>query len=120
MIRVIVQFRVIRPFQPARPRNPQTRAPKLVNNLFLLILLPLVLAACQPSPPATRASRDTRAAPDTTAIRRDVEHLASAALEGRGTGTAGNDSAAAYIARRFESLHLAALPHGCRSPAGTL
>lgn len=48
------------------------------------------------------------------AIRRDVEHLASAALEGRGTGTAGNDSAAAYIARRFESLRLAALPNGCQ------
>jgi hypothetical protein len=66
------------------------------------------------------ASRDSRIAPDTGAIRRDVEHLASAALEGRGTGTAGNDSAAAYIARRFESLRLAALPHGCPSPAGAL
>jgi aminopeptidase YwaD len=54
------------------------------------------------------------------AIRRDVEHLASAALEGRGTGTAGNDSAAAYIARRFESLRLTALSNGCPSPAGTV
>ena len=63
---------------------------------------------------------DARIDPDTVAIRRDVEHLASAALEGRGTGTAGNDSAAAYIARRFESLHLAALANGCPSPAGVL
>ena len=54
------------------------------------------------------------------AIRRDVEHLASDALEGRGTGTAGNDSAAAYIARRFESLHLAALPNGCGSSEAAL
>jgi len=37
---------------------------------------------------------------------RDVRYLASDALEGRGTGTAGNDSAAAYIARRFSSLGL--------------
>ncbi len=39
---------------------------------------------------------------------RDIRYLASDALEGRGTGTAGNDSAAAYIARRFSRLGLAA------------
>ena len=88
--------------------------------VFALVLSLFALAACAPSPPATPASRDDRVAPDSTAIRRDVEHLASAALEGRGTGTAGNDSAAAYIARRFESLHLATLPNGCPSPAGAL
>jgi Zn-dependent M28 family amino/carboxypeptidase len=38
---------------------------------------------------------------------RDVRYLASDALEGRGTGTAGNDSAAAHIARRFARLDLA-------------
>ena len=37
---------------------------------------------------------------------RDVRYLASDALEGRGTGTAGNDSAAAYIARRFAKFGL--------------
>jgi aminopeptidase YwaD len=88
--------------------------------VFALVLSLFALAACAPSPPATPASRDDRVAPDSTAIRRDVEHLASAALEGRGTGTAGNDSAAAYIARRFESLRLATLPNGCPSPAGPL
>ena len=36
----------------------------------------------------------------------DVRYLASDALEGRGTGTAGNDSAAAYIARRFAATGL--------------
>jgi len=46
------------------------------------------------------------AAPDTAAVMRDVRYLASDALEGRGTGTAGNDSAAAYIARRFSGLGL--------------
>lgn len=44
--------------------------------------------------------------PDTAAIMRDVRYLASDALEGRGTGTPGNDSAAAYIARRFKGLGL--------------
>lgn len=88
--------------------------------VFALVLSLFALAACAPSPPATPARRDDRVAPDSSAIRRDVEHLASAALEGRGTGTAGNDSAAAYIARRFESLRLATLPNGCPSPAGTL
>ena len=47
------------------------------------------------------------AAPDSAAIRRDVVYLASDALEGRGTGTPGNDSAAAYIARRYAALGLA-------------
>lgn len=34
----------------------------------------------------------------------DVRRLASDALEGRGTGTTGNDSAAAYISRRLASI----------------
>lgn len=36
----------------------------------------------------------------------DVTHLASAALEGRATGTPGNDSARVWIARRMELLGL--------------
>ncbi|MEJ7758057.1 MAG: M28 family peptidase [Gemmatimonadaceae bacterium] len=43
---------------------------------------------------------------DSTAIRSDVLFLASDALEGRGTGTPGNDSAAAWIARRYGKLGL--------------
>ncbi|MGQ0714695.1 MAG: M28 family peptidase [Gemmatimonadaceae bacterium] len=85
-----------------------------------LAVLSLVLFACQPSPRGTPSSLDSRSTADTLAIRRDVEHLASDALEGRGTGTAGNDSAAAYIARRFESLKLWPLSNGCLSPAGIL
>src|SRR6185295_944116 len=42
--------------------------------------------------------------------RRDVAYLASPALAGRLTGTPGNDSAAAYIARRYATL-------GLRAPA---
>jgi hypothetical protein len=45
-------------------------------------------------------------AADTTIIRRDVNYLASDALAGRLTGTPGNDSAAAYIARRYAVLGL--------------
>jgi hypothetical protein len=43
---------------------------------------------------------------DTALLRRDINYLASDALEGRLTGTPGNDSAAAYIARRYELLGL--------------
>jgi hypothetical protein len=43
---------------------------------------------------------------DGRAIQADIAYLASDALEGRGTGTPGNDSAAAYIARRFAALGL--------------
>jgi hypothetical protein len=45
---------------------------------------------------------------DSTAILRDIAYLASDALEGRLTGTPGNDSAAAYLARRYKSLRLTA------------
>jgi aminopeptidase YwaD len=39
-------------------------------------------------------------------LRSDIAYLASDRLEGRGTGTPGNDSAAAYISRRFAALGL--------------
>ena len=59
--------------------------------------------------PSSAAARNVAegAVPDTASLMRDVRYLASDALEGRGTGTAGNDSAAAYIARRFAGLGLA-------------
>lgn len=43
---------------------------------------------------------------DSTAIHDDIAYLASDRLEGRLTGTAGNDSAAAYIARQYARLRL--------------
>jgi aminopeptidase YwaD len=67
-----------------------------------------VLAAC--SPPRTAAT--ATAAPDSLAIRRDIGYLASDALEGRLTGTPGNDSAAAYLARRYAALGLRAAAPG--------
>lgn len=44
--------------------------------------------------------------PDTASLRRDVSFLASDSLAGRGTGTAGYDSAAAYVVRRWQLLEL--------------
>lgn len=43
---------------------------------------------------------------DAHRLQRDIAWLADDRLEGRGTGTAGNDSAAAYIARRDAALGL--------------
>lgn len=65
----------------------------------------VALSACR-SPSAAPLSA---IAPDSMAIRRDIEYLASPALAGRLTGTPGNDSAAAYIARRYRALGLRAL-----------
>src|SRR6476619_4972951 len=46
---------------------------------------------------------------DSTVIHDDIAYLASDRLEGRLTGTPGNDSAAAYIARRYKLLGLTPL-----------
>src|SRR6516225_1304347 len=61
------------------------------------------LAACHTS---AVAPMPHTAMTDTAYIRRDITYLASDALEGRAPGTPGNDSAAAYIARLYASLHL--------------
>jgi len=54
--------------------------------------------------------------PDSLAIRRDIEYLASDRLEGRLTGMPGNDTAAAYLARRYKSLGLGELTPGYLQP----
>jgi peptidase M28-like protein/PDZ domain-containing protein len=64
--------------------------------------------ACSPAHTAPHPAL----APDSLAIRRDVFYLASDALAGRLTGTAGNDSAAAYIARRYAALGLRPMSAG--------
>lgn len=68
-------------------------------------VLSVAIAACTP------ALRNAPTPPhaDSSAIRRDIEFLASDRLEGRLTGTPGNDSAAAYLARRYRSLGLTEL-----------
>jgi hypothetical protein len=70
------------------------------------------LAACHTASVAPASS----GAPDSLAIRRDIEYLASPALAGRLTGTPGNDSAAAYIGRRYAALGLRSLTPGYLQP----
>lgn len=69
-------------------------------------LATMFLAACRPAPPGGGFAPGAGALPDSLRLLRDVAVLSADAMEGRGTGSAGNDSAAAYIARRFESLGL--------------
>src|SRR5438309_11904200 len=68
-----------------------------------ILLVSTAMAGCAA---ASRGGSDTAARPDSARVRRDIEYLASDALEGRGTGTPGNDSAAAFATRRFASLGL--------------
>ena len=56
--------------------------------------------------PARAQDLAARARADTARITADIRYLASDALAGRLTGSPGNDSAAAYLARRFAALHL--------------
>lgn len=74
----------------------------------------LAVAACHAGSPRSAALGPST--PDTARIRQDVAYLASDALEGRGTGTPGNDSAAAFIARRFRSFGLTAPAPGFLQP----
>lgn len=74
----------------------------------LALLVTLSITGCQRPTALASPQRGV----DTATVRADVTHLASATLEGRGTGTAGNDSAAAYIARRFDALGLEAVITG--------
>ncbi len=71
-----------------------------IRTLPFLSLVLLGASGCR----ATSSRLPTSALPDTTLLGRDVRYLASDALEGRRTGTPGNDSAAAYIARRLRAL----------------
>ena len=67
----------------------------------------LVLVAAAGSLAACRSVSTTAAAPlrpDSARIHGDIAHLADDRLEGRLTGTAGNDSAAAYLARQLASI----------------
>jgi hypothetical protein len=85
----------------SRLRRVVATGPLSAVALGALLLGPLGCrtAASTPSP--------TTVTPDTALMMRDVRYLASDALEGRGTGTPGNDSAAAYIARRLAAVGLA-------------
>ena len=80
-------------------RMPIVRSARTVSRALVLG----ALAACHT---AAVAPGPRSAVEDTAQIRRDIEYLASPALEGRAPGTPGNDSAASYIAHLYLSLHL--------------
>jgi hypothetical protein len=79
-------------------RTPRTGGAALGAALILL-------AACHRAVP----SPTLLGTPPADQLRADVARLASAEFEGRGTGTAGNDSAAAFIAGRYNALRLASI-----------
>lgn len=72
----------------------------------------LLLGAChganRPSSALLSTSTDAQ-------LRADVAQLAGPAFEGRGTGTAGNDSAAVFIARRYSALRLSSIAQADRA-----
>ena len=86
--------------------------------LSAIVALGLIVAASSCRSTHSNASAPLR--PDSTLIRNDIAYLASDALEGRLTGTPGNDSAAAYIARRYKSLGLTPLTPGFLQPFDAL
>jgi Peptidase family M28/PDZ domain len=75
-----------------------------VVRLSIAVASTGVMIACHG--PASAVSNPLAAAPDSLAIRRDIEYLASPALAGRLTGTPGNDTAARYLAQRYGTLGL--------------
>jgi aminopeptidase YwaD len=79
------------------------------NTAALATILVIGASACGN---LRTASPSARVEADSARVRADIEHLASDALEGRGTGTPGNDSAAAFAARRYAALGLRPLSPG--------
>lgn len=70
-----------------------------------------------PAAPETGAAPQSASAiADTARIRADIVYLASDALEGRGTGSPGNDSAAAYLAREYARLGLTKIDRSTTCP----
>ena len=59
--------------------------------------------------PQTGSGVSRKSDADSVSVLSDISYLSSDALEGRFTGTPGNDSAAAYIARRYAALNMTAV-----------
>ncbi|MEP7064973.1 MAG: M28 family peptidase [Gemmatimonadota bacterium] len=75
-----------------------------------------VLFGCHHAAHVTTDSPAGSATGDSARIRADIEYLAGDALEGRGTGTPGNDSAAAYLAREYAKLGLQKIERATTCP----
>src|SRR5512138_1302106 len=76
-------------------------APRARAALRAAMLSAALLAACR-----TVERGAVPARPDAVRIRSDIAYLADDRLEGRATGTAGNDTAASWLARRHAALKL--------------
>ena len=97
------------PFQ-LRASSAVTIFSRRAAALSAFSALSIAAAACAPSVQLTTTpSADAARAGAEPRLRADVAYLADDALEGRGTGTPGNDSSAAFISRRYAEL-------GLRSP----
>ncbi|HEU4719840.1 MAG TPA: hypothetical protein VFS59_00645, partial [Gemmatimonadaceae bacterium] len=87
-----------------RPSELRPHTPRAVHVLRTALLASALLAACRTVERGAAAAR-----PEAERIQRDIAYLADDRLEGRATGTAGNDSAANWLARRHRALGLAAI-----------
>ena len=76
-------------------------APRARAALRAAMLSAALLAACR-----TVERGGVNARPEADRLRSDIAYLADDRLEGRATGTAGNDTAASWLARRHASLKL--------------
>src|SRR5687767_15149852 len=68
----------------------------------------ILLAALLLTTVAVVAQQQQSLEPNVERLKKDVTHLASDALDGRRTGTAGADEAARYIAGEFSKIGLKA------------
>ena len=76
-------------------------APRARAALRAAMLSAALLAACR-----TVERGGVNARPEADRLRSDIAYLADDRLEGRATGTAGNDTAASWLSRRHASLKL--------------
>lgn len=95
----------------AGSRSP-ARVRPAIRQLTLALPLLVALGCAWAGSGSTSAPVPAPTYADANSLRSDIDYLASDKLEGRRTGTPGNDSAAAYIARRFAALHLEPLEPG--------
>lgn len=84
---------------------------RIASSLIAPLALALVQSAC-----ASAGGSRSEPRADSSRLRADIEYFASDALEGRGTGSAGNDSAAVFAARRYRGLGLRAMSPGYLQP----
>lgn len=88
------------------------RAPNYSRGALLAAAV-LLSAGCQALVRRGDAPGSSVSAADQ--MRTDITYLASDLLDGRGTGTAGNDTAALFIARRYNALRLSSIAQSERA-----